>query len=291
MDKIVSLRQDIIRLNIQGATNVAFATLEAVKIAIKSGRSVSEIQETAKTVAFARPTEPLAQNSLKFIFSDKNKSASYYLEKVAQYEKLIKEVKNTMAESAVSLIKNGGTYLTHCHSSTVVSMFTKAKKAGRKFSVLVTETRPRFQGRITARELLKAGIEDVTMIIDDVAPALIEGKQKIIDSVFLGADLLGHEGFINKVGSLGIARMCQGESKPLYCLSVLLKFNPAPFSPELLEDRGGSEIWEDAPVNLSFYAPAFDYIPYETGVNIVCEKGILESRDLANTVHALYPWI
>ncbi len=291
MDKIAKLRSDVINLNIQGATNIALATLEAIKIVIGLGKEINEMQEIVSQVAYARPAEPLAQNSLKYIFLDKNKPASHYLEKVTQYEKLIREVKNTMAESAVSLIKNGGTYLTHCHSSTVVSMFTKAKNAGRKFSVLVTETRPRFQGRITAGELLKAGIEDVTMIIDDVAPALIEGKQKNIDSVFLGADLLGHEGFINKVGSLGIARMCQREDKPLYCLSVLLKFNPAPFSPELLEDRGGSEIWKDAPVNLSFYAPAFDYIPYDTGVNIVYEKGILESRDLADTVHSLYPWI
>lgn len=291
MDKILKLEEDIKNLKIQGATGVALATLEAVKVAIESGRDVSEIQEIVKKVAFARPTEPLAQNSLKFIFADKNQTSSNYLEKAGQYESLMREVKTGMVESAVSLIKDGGTYLTHCHSSTVVSLFSKAQKAGRKFSVFITETRPRFQGRITAKEFLEAGIEDVTMVVDSVAPALIEGKQRPIDAVFLGADLLGTEGFINKVGSLGIARACQRENKPLYCLSVLLKYSSRSFSPELLEDRGGKEIWSEAPEGLKFYAPAFDYVSYDTGIKIVCEKGILESANLFDTVHALYPWI
>lgn len=289
MDKIAQLRDDIIKLNIQGATNVAFATLEAVEIAIKSGRSVSEIQETAKTVAFARPTEPLAQNSLKFIFADQNQTSSYYLEKAADYENLIREVKTGIVENASSLIKDGGTYLTHCHSSSVVSAFTKAQREGRKFSVFVTETRPRFQGRITAREFLEADIENVTMVVDSAALALLESNQ--IEAVFLGADLLGKDGFVNKVGSLGIARMCEQLSKPIFCITTLLKFDTRSISSELLEDRGGKEIWSEAPEGLKFYAPSFDYIPYDTGIKIVCEKGILESANLHDTVHALYPWI
>lgn len=291
MDRIDQLDKDIKNLAIQGATDIALAVLEGMKIAIESGNSKDDILKIGNKLAYARPTEPLAQNSLRFIFSSSNKDPASYLNKITEYQALISQAKEEMAENASPLIQNGGTYLTHCHSSTVVSMFVKAKKQGKKFSVFATETRPKFQGHITVNELLEAGVEDVTLIIDDVAESLIEGRVKHINGVFIGADLLTEKGFINKVGSLGIAYACQRNQIPLHCLSILLKFSPKPFSQKLLEVRSGYEIWKDAPEKLSFYAPAFDYIPFSSGAKLVCEKGILENQDIAKEAYSLYPFL
>ena len=41
--------------------------------------------------------------------------------------------------------------LTHCHSSVVTGILLKAKEQGKNFRVFCTETRPRFQGYITAQ--------------------------------------------------------------------------------------------------------------------------------------------
>lgn len=292
MDKIHELERNIKSLSIQGATNIAIAILDGIKIGVESGiKDYQELQIIGEKLAYARPTEPLAQNAVRFIFRQKSKSADYYLEEIDKYQKLISETKIKMAEHGANFIQNGGVYLTHCHSSTVVSMFVKAKKTGKRFSVFVTETRPLFQGHKTAGDLLEANIEDVTLIIDDVAESLLEGRVKNIDAVFIGADLLSKNGFVNKVGSLGLAYATKRKKIPFYSLSALLKYDPRPYSPEIIEMRGNHEIWPDAPKNLSFYAPAFDFIPYDTGAKIICEEGLLENVSIEDKVYSLYPFL
>lgn len=291
MNKIDKLEEDIKSISIQGATNIALATVEGIKIAIDDGEEDTEkLQKIGKRLAYARPTEPLAQNAVRFIFFQGNQTADFYLQKIEKYQWMMKDAKEKMGQNGIDLIENGGVYMTHCHSSTVVSMFLQARKIGKNFSVLTTETRPRFQGRITARELLNSGI-DVTLIIDDVAESIIEGRLKHVDKIFIGGDSLSQKGFINKVGSLGITKAAKGNNIPIYSLSVLLKYDPRPYSPMFLEERGGEEVWSDAPKELKIYAPAFDFVKYDTGVRIICEKGIFSGEIIEKEAISLYPFI
>ncbi len=295
MDKIYQLEKNIKSLNIQGATNIALAVLEGIVIASKnipSGRQVGEyLEEIAKRLAYARPTEPLAQNAVRFIFSSKNKEIAYYLSKVEDYKELIDEAKRKMGEEGVKLIRDRGVYLTHCHSSTVTSMFIKAYQQNKKFSVVVTETRPRFQGRITAKELLDAGLEDVTLIIDDAVETILENRYQRIEAVFIGSDLLSQNGFVNKIGSLGIAYAAKRRNIPLYTMSILLKYNPGIFSEEMIEMRNREEIWRHAPEKLKIYSPAFDFVPYKIGVKIVSEAGIVKGKEVSSIARSLYPFL
>ncbi len=291
MDKINQLEQDIKNLNIQGATNIALAVLDGIKFGTENQLNSVDLENIGNRLAYVRPTEPLAQNALRFIFQQKDQEAPYYLERAEKYKSLIISAKVSMAQNAEPLIADGGTYLTHCHSSTVVSVFTNAWQKGLKFQVIATETRPRFQGRITVNELLDNGIENITMIVDDAAISILLGGKKKIDAVFIGADLLAGDGFINKVGSLGIAYAANKMGIPLYTLSILLKYNPILDLAKLLDERPGQEIWPDAPPSLSFYAPAFDFIPYSTGVKIVSESGIIESGKITDSVYNTYPFL
>jgi ribose 1,5-bisphosphate isomerase len=302
MDKINQLEKDIKSLKIQGATDIALATLEGIAIALRHpeggrmpacrpGSDSFQVEKSAERLAYARPTEPLAQNAVRFVFDKENQSPQYYRERLEEYKRLLSEAKGKMANYGASFIQNGGVYLTHCHSSTVVSMFIKARKKGKQFAVIATETRPKYQGRITVGELIKAGFEDVTLIIDDVAPSIIEGRIKHIDGVFIGADLLSQNGFVNKVGSLGIAYAAKLSNIPLYSLSILLKYDPRPYSAKIIEQREGSEIWPDAPTGLQFYAPAFDYVPYKLGVKLICEDGIIERRVVEEKARKLYKFL
>lgn len=291
MDKIKRLEQDIKSLKIQGATNVALATLEGIRIASNFCTASRELFNVGLKLAYSRPTEPLAQNAIRFIFHEKGKPISYYAERAQEYKSLIHEAKSQMKEKGASLVENGGIYLTHCHSSTVVSMFSEAKNKKKKFSVIATETRPLFQGRITVKELLEANIDDVTLIIDDVASSLILNQGRHIKAVFVGADLLTEKGFVNKVGSLAIAYAACTRGIPVYCFSVLLKYDPREYSWALIEKRKGEEIWKDAPKNLKIYAPAFDYVTFDTNINIVCEKGIISGNEVKTEALSLYPFL
>lgn len=278
MPTVDQIESDIKSLKIQGATNVALAVLDTLE--------KNPDKEVGMRLAYARPTEPLAQNAVRYIFSGENVT-----DRITEYKRYITDAKQRIPEHGKNLLVDGGSYLTICHSQTTIDLFGKARAMGAMFSMYVAETRPLYQGRLTANDLLKAGFEDVTMVIDDVAVSLIEGRKGKIDAVFVGADLLSDTGFVNKVGTLAVIAAATRKHIPAYCLTTLLKYDPRPYDPTVIETRSQDEIWKDAPKKLNFYAPAFDYVPYTENVRLVTEVGILPGDQVGAAVNKHYPFI
>ena len=163
------------------------------------------------------------------------------------------------AEIGAKRIRDGMLVFTHCHSSTVTRMIAKAKADGKEFSVICTETRPAYQGRITAREMVELGVQ--TMFIVDSAARSYMGD---VDLVAVGADAITSEGdVVNKIGTSSIAVLAQEARKPFYVVSELLKFDPETLfgAYERIEQRRPLEVWSEAPEKLSVRNPAFDVTP------------------------------
>lgn len=281
---------DIKNLTTQGATNVALATLDFLEHTLTVDPTIPnhELRAIGEKLAYARPTEPLAQNAIRYIFANSKETP---LSQIQSYKQMIMDGKVSIPQLGLSTLVDGGSYLTLCHSSTTISLLREARAIGTYFRMYVAETRPLFQGRKTAIELLHLGFDDVTIIIDDVAVSLIEGRKGAIDAIFIGADLLAENGFINKVGSLAIVSAAEKKHIPVYCVTTLLKYNPQPFTNDLIETRSSNEIWPNAPKNLQFYAPAFDYVPYFSNVYFICEAGILPYDQLKRAVEKFYPFV
>jgi eIF-2B alpha/beta/delta-like uncharacterized protein len=277
MQTMEEILADIKSLKIQGATNVAIAILKFL------AETPGTTKEMGEQLAYARPTEPLAQNAIRYIFSG---SPGSLQEKIAAYTTMIEDAKKKIAAEGVSLIQDGKTYLTHCHASTVTNIFLTAHNAGKQFSVIATETRPLMQGRLTVKELLNGGITDVTMIIDDAAASVLATRD--IAGVFVGADLLSENGLVNKIGTLSLVLAAKAQNIPVYCISTLLKYDLRPFDQSLIETRDPKEIWADAPANVKIFAPAFDFTPYTLGVTMVTEAGILQGDTVKETFERIY---
>ncbi len=193
------------------------------------------------------------------------------------------------AEIGARRIRDGMLIFTHCHSSTVTRMIAKAKADGKSFSVICTETRPAFQGRITAREMVELGIQ--TMFIVDSAARSYMGD---VDLVVVGADAITSEGnVVNKVGTSSIAVLANEARKPFYVVSELLKFDPETVygAYERIEQRNPSEVWKDAPEKLSVRNPAFDVTPSRYMHGLICEEGIIAPQSIVEVVHRMYPWV
>jgi len=288
MEYANTIYNDIKSLRIQGATNVALSVLNALQQIRTDTPHISsdDLREIGIRLSFARPTEPLAQNAVRYIFKDENIALN-----MAHYKTYIEDGKKSIPQHGESILKDGGVYLTLCHSSTTVALFTNGRKHGAMFSLFVSETRPLYQGRTTAKELLAAGFDDVTMVIDDVAVAIVEGRKGAIDAVFIGADMLTSTGFANKIGSLALSMAAVRRDIPVYVITTLLKFDPRGYDPSSIEQRDPSEIWSNPPKNLKFYAPAFDYVPYRPHIFIVSEAGITPSADMSKTATHYYPFL
>ena len=254
-NKIVS---DIKKIRVQGARNVAKAALKAYFL-IPSPKSKERLLAS-------RPTEPMMEHVLSLAKDHSEKQILRHFD----------ETQRKINLSVLKLVKNNDAIFTHCHSTNVNNALIYAKKRGKKFEVYTTETRPLYQGRITALALRKARIK-VTMFIDSAAAIAIEKENKrdkiYANKVFLGADALLNNGIINKVGSGLISEIAYNHKVPVYIIADSWKFTKRKVP---IEQRSLNEIWDRAPKNIKIKNPAFEFVQKKYIKAVVSEFGILK---------------
>ncbi|MFH0868604.1 MAG: hypothetical protein V1839_00075 [archaeon] len=256
MASLAAVVRDIKNLKIQGAQ----ATAEA---ALRAWSAAKNKRLAAKLLRSARPTEPMLFNAIGA--AEKGADPKRLIEK-------FKADKEKIYKFGAELIKNNSVIFTHCHSSTVTGMLAEAKKQGKKFEVHNTETRPLYQGRLTATELAKAGIH-VCHYIDSAA---LQAMKKA-DMFLIGADWISPKGVANKIGTEMFAEVAAKYFKiPVYCLSHSWKFSPEHI---VIENRPGKEIWAGAHKNISIHNPAFEVACSEHIKDVVSELGILSFKE------------
>ena len=302
-NSITEIADQIRRLEVQGARNVAIAAVEALEVLAENTKVtvrkdfIKELHETRDLLFATRETEPLMRNALRWIInrvedSDERRVsalASLVVRSSKNFQKKLDISRERIAEIGGKRIHDGHVIFTHCRSSTVTYLLTKAKMEGKSFEVICTETRPAFQGRKTAKELLEAGIK-TTFIVDSAARSFLHD----VDLVLVGADAITSEGnIVNKIGSSSIGLVAKEARIPFYVVSELLKFDPATLCGEYekIEERSRNEIWAEAPKKLNIRNPAFDITPRDFIHGIICEEGIISPHSVAEVIHRVYPWI
>lgn len=292
MDKyLLKVIRDIKELKVQGATNIACTLVSALGTwTSKNKWTYRQLRSYTEKLAFARPTEPLAQSCLKWLLEKaKLKEGQSLVDDAEEINLFLKNAKEKLIKFGIPLIKNGSIILTHCHSSSVSAILIGARKQGKKFKVILTETRPKYQGHITAKELVKAGI-NATMITDSQATFVLGPEDKIkIDLVIVGADAIDADGSaVNKVGSYGLSLTAAYAKIPFYVATILLKFTPSPI---IIEERASEEIWKDHPKRLKISNPAFDRIPNKFITGFITEMGLIRATEIKKIVAKNYPWV
>ena len=277
---------DIKSIKIQGARNVAKASVQALILQSKHSKAktpkafYSEIKKLSTILADTRPTEPMMRNALNaaitFLYVEsKGKSIKLvkkrFVEKQKAYLKKVAEDKKKIFQYGAKLIPKGAVVITHCHSSTVTGILKKAK--GKNIKVFACETRPRYQGRITAKELADAGI-DTTLVVDGA----MNMYMKKADLVMVGADSITSRGdLINKVGTSTLAHIAKMHDTSFYSAAELSKYSTMTFygEREKIEQRSPKEVWEKPPRKVKISNPAFDVTSSKYLNAYITEVGVI----------------
>lgn len=271
--------KDIADLKIQGAQNVAVEALKALSTCLSSK---TECRKAYKALIEARPTEPAMRNALSYMM--KNKDQKDLAKKIIQ---IFEDGKKKIAEYTAHKIRDGMTIVTYCHSSTVTQALKKAHDEGKKFRIFVCETRPLYQGRKTAKELLEFGLE-VEMIVDSNMTFPLNKA----DLVLIGADSISAEGnVINKVGSRILSLIAEKYDVPLYVCSHSWKVNldTQQGYDEEIENRHPSEVWDHKHKNLKIYNFAFEKVDSDNVTGIISELGVTAPEQILGQVRKAYP--
>lgn len=273
-DKICT---DIKKVKIQGAENIAKAALEALKF--------RHDKKAIKKLVGLRPTEPALRNVIALVLDlvEKGKEWNDAIENVNKY---LSNAEKKVEEYGLSLIKDGSKIYTHCHSNTVENVLSLAKEKGKRFVVYVTETRPLFQGRITAERLAKKGIK-VVLGVDSNAYNFL----KKADMFLFGADAITSEGnIINKIGTGMFTEIAAKLRVPCYCLTTSLKYDPLTKYgyKEIIEERPAVEVWDKKIKNLKITNPAFEIVEAKNIKAIVSEFGVLSIKDFLKKINKVW---
>ena len=302
-ETIRSTAEKIRKLQVQGARNVAIAAVKAIQTQAEQTKAKTKTQflgelKEAQAVFFAsRETEPLMRNAIRWIITQAQTASTEKVDALSQnvtsnasqFLKDLEASRERTAEIGAKRIRDGSVVFTHCHSSTVTRLLAKAKAEGKNFKVICTETRPAFQGRITAREMVELGVE-TTFIVDSAARSFMGS----VDVVIVGADAITSEGdVVNKIGTGTIAVLAHEARVPFYVVSELLKFDPETLHGECekIEQRTPAEVWNEAPEKLLVRNPAFDVTPNRYIQGLVCEEGIIAPQTIVQVVRRKYPWV
>jgi len=286
--------KNIENLTIQGATNVAIFGVRdfakhAATVPLKDQALFQHLETVVKQLSIVRVTEPALRNGLRYVMTcirQDGKEAA--IDHGENYIELINIAKKKIFNIGAERIQDGSRVFTHCHSSITVGIFIEAAKQGKEFQVINTETRPLYQGRKTARILLKNNIQ-VTHIVDSAMRWAM--KRYNPHMIFLGADAITVEGVaINKIGSRLCALAAEEEHVPLYICTSLLKYDQATSVGRLseIEMRQPFEIWdENIPIGLDIQNPAFETIDRKNISAYITEAGLIPPQ----TVHLLFQQI
>ncbi len=303
MDLFEKTIRDIKSIKIQGATNVAKSAIKALKYKAKKIKAENKKEFLGKLYHYeqelleTRPTEPLMRNSLRYILYMLKKSDIKDTKELANLIDIsakeflfnLKKSKQKIYEIGARTIKNDSIIFTHCRSSTVTGILKEAKKQKKKFEVICTETRPKFQGRSTAKELLKAKIP-TTMVVDSAISTYI----KEADMAMVGSDLINSQmGLVNKIGTYQLSLACKRMNVPFFSATLIAKFDPETIFgiTEEIEERNPKEVWKKPPKKLKILNPAFDTTPRKNINAYITEEGIISPESILEIINSKYNWI
>lgn len=308
-EKVKNIAENIETMEIRGAGKIARSVARGLKIQAENSKAnnaeefYDEMIETTKILYNTRPSAVSLPNALRHVMNE--------VRTVQKRQASLEKLRNTTINTAEEFIKNSNeavkeigriganriqekeVIMTHCHSSAATSVIRKAHKEGKIEKVYVKETRPRYQGRITAQELAETGMQ-VELIVDGAARHFM----KKVDKVIIGADSIAANGaVINKIGTADLGLVADEQGSLLMVAAETYKFHPETISGEMIkiEERDIEEvvpedIRKDFPENLKIRNPAFDALPPEYINVIVTENGIIPPQSAPLILRDAFGW-
>lgn len=285
--------EEIKSMRIRGAGKIARFAVEALRMVVEASKANTpnelfmELHEASRKLLSSRPTAVSLPNGIRFVMHKaklllkENPSLTDFkngvLLVIKEFIDKSKDAINKISIFGARRIEDGETLMTHCNSAAVIHILKQAYNEGKRFKVYVTETRPLYQGKLTAKQLGEAGIK--TILIIDSAARYFMNK---VDKVLVGADAVAVNGaVINKIGTSMIALAAYEAGTQFLVAAETYKFSPETVIGEIIhiEERSWKEIISSEELenilNCEVRNPAFDVTPPEYIDAIITEEGVI----------------
>lgn len=183
----------------------------------------------------------------------------------------IQAAKEAAAANAADRLPEGATFLTHDYSTTVVGTVERAIADGASLDAYVTEARPRYIGRKTAREFADTDGIDPMLIVDAAAGHALAD----CDRVVLGMTCIVEDRYYNRVGTFPIVATAAELDVPVTVVGSSAKVVDSGFAFEN-DFRDEQEVLPE-PAAFAVQNPAYDATPLDLVDEVVTDEGVQRS--------------
>lgn len=238
------------------------------------------MRNSADVLINTRPTAVSLYNAVNYVMKydgkDDEEKRIRVLERAEEFIEWVDTARYKIGEIGTNRIRKNSLIMTHCNSSAALSVIKSAFNAGKDIEVIATESRPRYQGHLTVKQLTDEGIP-TTLIVDSAVRFFIES----VDYVVVGADTIAANGaLINKIGTSQIALSAKEARVPFMVAAETYKFSPKTLFGELveIEERDIKEVVPPEIMELKGLKvknPAFDVTPRDYIDVIITEIGTI----------------
>ncbi|HOI08249.1 MAG TPA: NUDIX domain-containing protein [Deltaproteobacteria bacterium] len=266
---------------VSGARQLAYSALDFLGRLVRSSNAASpavlvdDLHYACHEIGMARPSMAIVSTTLELLLRDVaidagtgiDQARSGVLSLIRRHVKEMDFAMDRAVEHIDRIVPPGSTVLFHSYSSSLVHALPLLRDKG--CTLVVTESRPGFEGRTVARVAQDMGVK-VRLVTDAAAGIELRG----VHVVLMGSDSVEADGsVINKTGSSLIAMAAHGMGVKVYFVSELRKIR-AEGSRAELEEYGPEEVWETAPAGVEVGNVYFDRTAPEFITGIILEEGI-----------------
>ncbi|CAG9467360.1 unnamed protein product [Pedinophyceae sp. YPF-701] len=153
---------------------------------------------------------------------DADEARAYLVGKIDTFiAERVEQADEEIVAHANDKIVDGDVILTHAYSHAVLQTLLKAKECGKKFRVVVVDSRPLHEGQRLLRELLANGIPCMFTHIGALNYIMGEATK-----TFLGAAaVLANGAAVSRVGTAAVAMISQSRKVPVLIFAETYKFH------------------------------------------------------------------
>ncbi len=293
--KYLKILENIKHDHSSGARVVAQKTIDCLEALTKEivneqvNTLILEVEKVAGEIIKAHPNVAQLTNLFNAIFitienetsNDPIMLSRKIAGEAARFDENSMKAVARVAEFGANLINQDALILTYSNSSTILEIIKKAQQEGKTFQVILSESRPVYEGRERAIELSELGIQ--TFYLVDAAISM--GIERA-DVVLLGADSLSENTMVNKIGTKAISLLAREAIVPCYTACESTKFTPQKLVPKKEPLRDPKQVWENPPPETSIENYYFDEVPLELFTGIITEDGIVLPTEMPGKIRS-----
>lgn len=279
--------------NRSGADTLARKAAETLEL--QAGGSYADgsalrhvLQETARLLVAAQPAmAPIFNLANAVLFAiegcrDASSLRAAVTSTCRGFTAKIDKAQEAISEAVCQRIPEGAVIVTHSFSSTVATALLGARRKGRRFSVICTESRPVLEGIALAKLLAGAGIA-VTLTTDAAIYRHMAGATVAMS----GADTVALQGVVNKAGTALLALAARAHRLPFFVLAGTHKFLPAGRELSWERSRDPREILPEEIAGVTVSNLYFDLTPLRLVTAVISEDGIHEPASVRRRLQGL----